>query len=106
MANSFFSATIRKTLTGFLPFRQSDPSPKQVMITPGASELADWPRTLRIGDVSSGGTIVYVDAYDNEITLNNCTAGEYIPAVVKKVLAESSDSPAVSTTAANIVGFI
>lgn len=99
MTNSFFPRGAR-------PQHQSDPSWKQVAITPGTSELADWPRTLRIGSVASGTTLVYVDSADNEITLLNCKAGEYVPAVMKKVLAESSDSPAVATTVSSLVGFI
>ncbi|MEC9346071.1 MAG: hypothetical protein VYB54_07575 [Pseudomonadota bacterium] len=88
---------------GKTPRHQSDPSWKGVAITPGATELTDWPRSVRCG---TGGTLVVVDTDDTELIFTNVADGETIPMVVKKVLAQSSDSPPVATDCDDIVGYL
>lgn len=88
---------------GAAPNKQDDPSWDGIAITPGASELASWPRALYIG---GAGDVVVVTANDTELKLLGAVAGSIIPLVCKKVLSASTDSPATSTTATGIVGLL
>lgn len=72
-------------------------------ITPGTSELTDYPRALYVGGT---GDVVVVDMNGNEVLLKGLVAGVFHPVRCKKVLATATTlgSPAPTTTATDIVG--
>ena len=94
---------VRITDRGAEPREQSDPSWDTVAITPGTGALTTKIRGFYVG---VGGTVVITDANGNDRTLLGVQTGSIIPIVCTHILAATTDSPPVSTTATDIVGLL
>lgn len=83
------------------PRVHNDPWLDVFPITPGIGNLARLARGIYVG---GAGNVVVVTHDGTEAIFYGATAGTTLPVVARKVLAASSDSPAVSTTATNLLG--